>query len=276
MDKLRFGTAGIPLSAPVRSTLEGIQFVRELGLDAMELEFVHSIHVSHENAPLVKMKALESGIVLTCHGQYFINLNSDEEQKRIASRDRILNAANTAWMCGAESLTFHAAYYMKKDPLQVYAVVRKSLEDIVQTLRDNGNNMLVRPETTGKHSQFGTLDELVKLASEVDGVLPCIDFAHLHARSNGKINSYNGYSKVLETIEDTLGRRCLDDMHTHCAGIEYSEKGERRHLNLQESDFNYVALMKAFKHFNVKGVIICESPNIEEDALLMKKTYDDV
>jgi deoxyribonuclease-4 len=65
-------------------------------------------------------------------------------------------------------------------------------------------------------------------------------------------------------------------MHCHVSGINYTDKGERNHLVLKESDFNYIDLMKSFKQFNAKGIIISESPNIEDDALLMKKSYEDL
>ncbi len=62
-------------------------------------------------------------------------------------------------------------------------------------------------------------------------------------------------------------------MHIHLSGIHYSEKGERNHLPFEESDFNYIACLKAFKDFNINGCIICESPILEKDALLLKNSY---
>ncbi|MEZ5334547.1 MAG: TIM barrel protein [Methanolobus sp.] len=134
--------------------------------------------------------------------------------------------------------------------------------------------VILRPETTGKGTQFGSLEENVRLGTEINNVLPCIDFAHLHARSNGAENSYREFSATLEFIENELGREGLDDMHMHVSGIEYGEKGERNHLNLDESDLQYTELMQALKDFKVKGLLICESPHNEGDALLMKKTYE--
>ena len=76
-----------------------------------------------------------------------------------------------------------------------------------------------------------------------------------------------------QKIGKELGQVALDNFHAHIAGIEYSSKGERKHLNLEESDFNYKDLLKAFKNFGVKGVVVCESPNIEDDAKLLKDYY---
>lgn len=273
MDKLRFGTAGIPLSTKDPNTVNGIKRVRELGLDSMELEFVRSINISAERAPEVKKVAKENDIILTCHAPYYINLNSNEEAKVNASINRILQSARIAWLCGGYSVCFHAAYYMKMEPKVVYNVVKRNLMKIVETLSNEGNKIWIRPETTGKPTQFGDLDEILNLSSEIEQVMPCVDFSHFHARTNGKFNSYEEFSQILQKIENVLGKEGLNNMHIHVSGIEYGEKGEKNHLNLKDSDMNYKELMKAFKDFNVKGVVISESPNIESDALLMKDTY---
>ena len=140
-------------------------------------------------------------------------------------------------------------------------------------MKKENNNIWIRPETTGKESQFGNIDEILELSQELENVMPCIDFAHFHARTNGKYNSYKEFSEILEKVEKKLGRKGLENMHIHITGIAYSEKGEKNHLNLKESDFKYKELIKALKDFKVKGVAISESPNIEGDALLMQKIY---
>ncbi len=274
MTKLRFGTAGIPLSTPERNTLNGIAHVRALDLDAMELEFVRQVHITSAKAPAVREAAKRHNIRLTCHGQYYINLNSPEEEKITASKQRIFNAARIASLCGAKSMTFHAAYYMKCDPERVYEKVKEGVKEVINKLKDNGHSIMVRPETTGKPSQWGSVKEILRLSEEMEGVKPCIDFSHLYARRIGKLNSHAQFCEVLSSVEKSLGREGLNDMHMHISGIEYGPKGERNHLNLQQCEFNYKSLLKALKEFNCKGIVISESPNIEWDALRMKNEYE--
>src|SRR3989344_2993389 len=273
MKDLIFGTAGIPISTEDRNTLNGIERVRQLGLGAMELEFVHSVNISEELAPHVKKAMEKHSVVLTCHGQYYMNLNSKEKAKQKATVERILKAARIANMCGAWSLCFHAAFYMGMEKESVYNTVKNSLKDISKTLRDEGNKIWIRPETTGKGTQFGDLNELLRLSEDVEGVMPCVDFSHFHARTNGKYNTYEEFSSIFRDIEKRLGKQALQEMHMHLAGIAYGEKGEKHHLNLKESDLKYKELSKALRDFKVRGVLISESPNIEEDALMMKKTF---
>ena len=274
MKELLFGTAGIPLSANPRTTADGIKHVRKLGLDAFELEFVRSVNITKDKAPEIKKVAEEKNVVLTCHAPYFINLNSLEISKIKASIDRILNSARIANLCGAYSVCFHAGFYMGLDNKKVYDTIKENLKEITSTLKKEDNKIWIRPETTGKETQFGNINEILKLSEELDNVMPCIDFAHFHARTNGRYNTYKEFESILEAIEKKLGKNGLENMHIHITGIAYGPKGEKNHLNLKESDLKYEELLKALKNFKVKGVAISESPNIEEDALLMQKVYE--
>ncbi len=273
MKELLFGTAGIPLSSDPRTTPDGIKHVRSIGLGAMEMEFVHSVNITKEKAPEIKKIAQDNNVILTCHAPYFINLNSAEKAKIKASIERILNSARIANLCGGYSACFHAGFYMGQEPKKVYDEIKRNMKEIISTLKKEGNNIWIRPETTGKGTQFGNVDEILQLSVELDNVMPCVDFAHFHARTNGKYNTYGEFASILEAIEKKLGRKGLENMHMHITGIEYGPKGEKNHLTLKESDLKYEELLKALKDFKVKGVAISESPNIEEDALLMKRVY---
>jgi deoxyribonuclease-4 len=267
-----FGTAGVPVSSRGRDPASGVLRVAELGLDAMELEFVHGVRIRDDMADRVRRVAQEHGIRLTCHGPYYINLNSPEKEKRRASIKRILDTARAAHRVGAGSITFHAAFYMKEDPAKVHRAVQDALTGIVKTLDREKIKVQIRPELTGKPSQYGDLEELLALAGEIPGVYPCIDFAHFHART-GVQNSYTEFEDTLKRYARALGKPALSDLHLHVSGIEYTPKGERRHLVLKESDFKYRDLLKALKSQGAGGVLICESPNLEEDALLLKRSY---
>jgi len=271
--ELLFGTAGVPVSAESHSTEAGIQRIAELGLGCMEVEFVQGVKMSPQLAASVGELAARKNVVLTAHGPYAINLNSVEPQKVHMSKERILQTARIAALLGARSITFHAAFYMKSTPKETYAVVKKHLREVVNTLRKEGNKVTISPEVTGKPSQFGTLEELLQLSSEIEGVAPCLDFSHWHART-GKANSYPEFLAILDQIERKLGRQALDNMHIHLSGIAYGKKGEIKHLMLPDSDFQYKDLLKALKERKVKGVVISESlPYLEQDALLLQETY---
>lgn len=271
-EKLIFGTAGVPRSTKASNSVAGIARVRELGLDCMELEFVQGVRMSEKVAVNVLEAARRENIALSVHAPYYINLNSSEEEKLKASMERIYQAARIGSLCGAESIVMHAAFYQKSSREAAYQNVSKALSELAGRLRGESIDAVLRPETMGKRAQFGTLDEVLSLSEEIEGVMPCLDFSHLHARE-GKENSYPEFTSILSKVEDALGKEGLANMHMHVSGIEYDRNGEKKHLTLKESDFNYPELMKALKEFEVKGLVICESPIMEEDALLLKRTY---
>ncbi|HWQ89192.1 MAG TPA: TIM barrel protein [Desulfitobacteriaceae bacterium] len=270
---LLFGTAGVPHSAGERTSESGIRRIHELQLGAMELEFVQGVRMGEERAQLVAQVALEEGIALSCHGPYWINLNSRESSKITASKQRILHTARIARVLGARSVIFHPAFYHDDDHKLVLERVVQEISEIREVLDTEGNKVILRPETTGKGTQFGNLQEMLSLAQLIPGVLPCIDFAHLHARSNGHENSYDEFCYILEETAEALGERWNKNAHFHISGIEYGPKGEKRHLVLRESDLEYTALLKALQTFAVEGLVICESPNLEEDALLLQDIF---
>ncbi len=273
MKSLLFGTPGIPMSTMPRDTLNGVKQVRALGLDAMEFEFVQNVHVNEKLAPEIKKVAEELGVVLTCHGQYYVNLAAIETEKLHASVNRMLSAARRVNECGGWSVTWHMGYYLGRPKDKVHEIVTHGVKDVVKKLQDENIKIWIRPETTGKETQWGDLQETIKLSQEVEQVLPCVDFGHLHARYNGKNNTLEEFRDILSQIEKGLGREALDNMHIQCCGINYGPKGEKNHLNFKESDFNWKDMLKAWKEFKIKGVVITESPNIEQDALMLQREW---
>lgn len=268
---LLFGTAGIPNSSK-KDTFSGIMRIRELNLDAMELEFVHGVKISHINAQKINTFSNKYSVKLSAHAPYYINLNSLDKEKIEASIHRIIKTIEISHICGARNVVIHPGYYHNLDKLESYNNIKKALTKILPYLEQS--NVILRIETMGKLSQFGSLEEVLNLCQDLGPkVMPCIDFAHLHARTIGKINTYQEFYKVIEDIKHKLGPQSIKDLHIHISGIKYSEKGELHHLNLKESDFNYIDLIKALKDLEVSGMIICESPNLEEDSLILKNLY---
>ena len=271
LDKLNFLTAGMPLATGKGSYPEAFGILKDLNLDGMEMEFVHGVRITDKSKDFIKSNS--ENLVITAHGPFYINLNSKEEEKIDASVGRIIDTARVAEDVGAYSITYHAAFYMGKDKETVYNQVKSQTQRIIDILEKEKINVWIRPETTGKPTQWGDFEEIIRLSKEFEQVLPCIDFSHIHARTGGQYNTYDEIAYVLERIGKELGVQALENFHGHLAGIEYTDKGERQHLILEESDMNYQAVLKALKDFNVKGALVCESPNIEDDAQILKEYY---
>jgi len=271
--RLLFGTAGVPLSTPAASTLAAIDHVQKLGLDCLEVEFVKGVRMGNDTAREIGRQAEASGIRLSVHAPYYINLNSPELGKRLASQERLISSARLARLLGAKSVVIHPGYYGQDTPEKAYQNIKSGFENVLSILRSEKNPVTLRPETMGRQSQFGSLDETLMLCRELEGLLPCLDFSHIHARDRGE-NSYRYFQKIMRKVEKKLGRRAMEDLHVHVAGILYGEKGEIRHLDLRRSDFNFDSWVQVLNDVGGAGLVVCESPNLEKDALMLKRLYE--
>jgi len=269
---LFFGTAGVPDSTPQTSTLAALVHLKSLGLDGLEMEFVRGVKIGSETAEKVRRRADELGLLLSAHAPYYVNFNSREIGTRLQSREHLFRSARMAALCGCRSVVFHAGYYGSSTPEETFDILRTSLREILSVLKSERNPVTLRVETMGKRSQFGSLEEVVALCRDVEGLAPCLDFSHLHARE-GKANGYVDFHRILRKIEKRLGRAALRDIHVHLSGIAYNEKGEIKHLNLADSDFRYGEWIAAVTDMNVEGLVICESPAREHDAAILKRLY---
>lgn len=271
----QFGTVGSPLATPKKpgGSVGAIEFSKSLGLDTLELGWVQSVRVTEVTCAAIKQKAKEQKVSLSVHAPYFINLNaSDEEWPK--SRKRLMDAAICGNLAGATDIIFHPGSYFGNDPAEVLKVAIPRLQGCVDELRKAGNPVTLRPETMGKSAMLGSLEDTLEMSKAIEGVQPCIDFAHLHARvGDGTVNTYEEWSAVLKLYQKALGKKALKRLHIHLSGIEYGPKGEKNHLALAESDFKVEDLFRALREFKCAGRILCESPIMEEDALNLKKAW---
>ncbi len=274
-EPIRFGTVGSPTTTPPPGgTPRAIQHSRALGLDHLEIAWVQSVRVSDESCAEIKTAAAQFNLTLSVHAPYYINLNSQTAELMRKSDERLLAAARKGYLAGARDIVFHPGSYHNQKPEHVYGRAKEKLLELTGILREEGVKVTLRPETMGKGAMFGTLEETVELSREVPGILPAIDFAHLHART-GKLNSYKEFQKMLKTVEKGLGRHGLETLHIHLSGIEYGPKGERQHIPLNEADMDYRALLQALIDAEAHGSIAVEAPEPFHvaDALTIQATY---
>jgi deoxyribonuclease-4 len=274
-EHMRFGLVGAPKKI-TGGTIAAIEYVHQVGLDHLEIAWVRSVRVSDEACAQIKAAALAYGVSLSIHAPYFINLNSQTAELMAASDERLLTAARKGYLAGAHDIVFHPGSYHGQPPEQVYERAKEKLLELTGILREEGVDVLLRPETMGKGALFGSLDEVVQLSRDVPGVAPCIDWAHLHARAgNGSFNSYEEFAAALEMVRSILGEVGLRNLHCHMSGIAYSAKGEREHLPLNEADLRYRDLLQAWLDYGAAGTCAVEAPEPfhTADALTLQATY---
>jgi deoxyribonuclease-4 len=271
----QFGTVGAPIGTPKKpgGSVGAIEFSKSIGLNTFELGWVQSVRVTEATCAAIKQAGIDQGVSLSVHASYFFNLNALEEEWP-KSRKRLMDAAHYGNLAGATDIIFHPGSYFGNPPAEVLKVAIPRLIGFMDELRKAKNPVTLRPETMGKSAMLGSFEDTLEMSKAVDGVEPCIDFAHLHARpGDGTMNTYDEWAGLLKMHEKALGKKSLKRLHIHLSGIEYGPKGEKNHLALGESDLKINFLFQALKDFGCAGRILCESPIMEEDALNMKKAW---
>jgi deoxyribonuclease-4 len=252
--------------------VHGIRRARELGLDHLEMAWVNGVRMSDASADAIAAAARAHDVTLTAHAPYFVNLcGADDVVAR--SRARLEEAGRLGVRCGAQSFCFHAGFYGTQSHAVANRRVVRELRRVTAALRRRRQVIDIRPELTGKATQVGSLEEVLDWSEGVPGVLPCVDFSHRYARDLGAHNRYEDFASTLETIAGRLGRRALERLHVHISGIQYGPRGERRHEPLRETAFRWRELLRALKDLRVGGWVVSESPCMEDDALLLQRTF---
>ncbi len=253
-----------PAGSPAKSTLEGIRETKKLGLQAMEVEFVRGVHMGIDLAKECGAESKKLGIELSVHAPYYINLASEEKKKQEESKQRILDSCERGHCLGAREIVFHPAYFGKGDKEKVFQTTKNHILDMIETIRKRGWDVSLSPETTGKHSALGSLDETIRLSKET-GCSFNLDFAHLYARNYGKIN----YREILDKVH-TLGSKHIQ---CHFSNISYTSKGERNHEVLNHHP-PFEPLAKEILERKLNVTIISESPVTWRDSLKMKSIFE--
>ena len=274
----RFGTVGSPVATPPRpgGTVGGIEYTASIGLDALELAWVNRVRVGETTCAAIKQTGEEYGVALSVHASYYINLNGDEE-KWPRLRKYLMDAAHFGNLAGATDIIFHPGSLFGRPSQEVLDVTIPRLRGCVDELGAAGNPVTLRPEVSGKAALLGSLPEVVAMAKEIPGVVPCIDFAHLHARlGDGAMNTYDEWISALDFYRQSLGENAMHHLHIHLSGINYGPKGEKNHLILEEADLNFKELMRALHDAGAKGRLLSESPVLEVDALKFRELWIEV
>ncbi len=266
---MRFGPAGYPKVSSKSDPEASLKYTRDLGLDALEVEFVRGARITEERARAIGKCAKDLDIRLSCHAPYFISFNSDNPETVDKSVDWVIDTVKAAHWLGAYIIVIHAAAY-GSHPETATANVIKGLQRCRDRMDDlDIHDVTLGVETMGKKGQFGTLKEIAEVMDSVDGVHPVLDVAHVHARGVGCLKTYQDMSDLVEEFFPLTGKTA----HFHISCIKYGEKGEISHLPLSEKDPDMQMLADVLQDSDKDCNFICESPLIEQDAVVFRDMF---
>jgi deoxyribonuclease-4 len=276
-DRPRFGPAGVP--PPFRiigaklSDVPGL--LREEGLDALEYEAVRwgqKPQIKQQDAENLGREAEKNDVLLSLHGSYFINLSGKKEVVE-ASKRRLIACATAAQWMGAYVVVFHPGFYGRVEKSYAFRNCIAAIRDVIEKMNSLGiQKVKLGPETMGRLFQLGTLDEILTICETVEQTQLVIDWSHLHARGQGRFKKVDDFRSVVEEAEKRLGTEAARNMHCHFSKIEYTDKGERRHHILEEVRYgpDFQMLAEVIAEFNLRPVIICETPLLDVDAMKIR------
>jgi deoxyribonuclease-4 len=274
LPKVIFGPAGKPIDFKGKA-FESSAYLKERGLHAFEYQSTYGVKIGEVSARILKEQSMKEGILVSMHGPYYINLASKEEEKIDKSIERLVQSAKAGEWMGAYRIVFHPGFYSNRKPADVLKIAKSTIKRLLGRCEEEGiNDFTFSPETTGKRSQLGNLDEIIDICQSFDHFEPTIDFAHIHARGRGILNKKEDYNCIFSKLEDNLD---INRLHCHFTTIEYTDKGERKHHDIsEESEYGpYIRdLLENLIENDWNATIICETPLIDKDALKMKELYE--
>ena len=276
-DRPRFGPAGVPpLFRVIGAKLSDVPgLLREEGLDAFEYEAVRwgqKPQIRQQDAEKLGLEAEKHDVLLSLHGSYFINFCGKKEIVE-ASKRRLIACATAAQWMGAYVVVFHPGFYGRVEKSYAFKNCIAAIRDVIEKMNGLGiQKVKLGPETMGRIFQLGSLGEILTICEEVEQTQLVIDWSHLHARDHGRFRKVDDFRAVVEEAEKRLGTEAVKNMHCHFSKIEYTDKGEKRHHILDEDRYgpDFQKLAEVIAEFNLRPVIICETPILDIDAMKMR------
>lgn len=282
-EKIKFGPSGNSL-AFVNSGMSGTEnsaiWVKNMGLDCFEYSFGRGVNMGDEKALSIGNAFKNAGVEISVHAPYYVNFANPDEENAKKSYDYVIQSAKKVKLMGGKRVVFHSACQGKAEREQAVALTEKRLRVLCDIIyKENLNDLFFCPETMGKLGQIGTVEEITRFCKIDDVFVPALDFGHINARENGSLKTEEDYLNILSYMTDNLGYEKMSVFHSHFSKIEYSKKGEVRHLTFADTVYGpeFYPLALALKKLKLHPYIVSESAGTQDvDALEMKKIYNSI
>ena len=277
---IRFGPAGNSESfyaQGYKSSWQAPGWLRAMGLNAFEYSFGRGVGLSEEMAEKIAVYARDNDVAVSAHAPYFINLANPDPEKREASFHYITDSARLVTCLGGDRVVVHVGAVMTLERQEALCNCEQGIREAYRRLDDLGLGQVhLCPETMGRPSQIGNLQETLRFCQMDERLVPCVDFAHLHALGQGALREMEDFSAVLDAVESALGLARAQEMHVHFSTIEYTAAGEKRHRTFAEEKYGprFEHLAPLLKARGYAPRIICECKGtMAEDARAMMEIY---
>lgn len=280
---IRFGPSGNSESFYAQGlshTEQAAKFVHDMGLDCFEYSFGRGVRMSEAKAISIGEAFTAQQVEISVHAPYYINFANPADESAQKSYNYVIESGRMLKLMGGKRCVFHSATQGKMERQEAVSLTRERLKVLRDYIYLNDlQDLYFCPETMGKIAQIGTLEEIVSFC-QIDPIyLPAVDFGHLNAREQGSLKTVSDYKERLSYMISELGYERVKNFHVHFSKIQYSAKGEVRHLTFEDTLYGpeFEPLAVALKELDLEPYIVSESAGTQaEDALAMKKIYQSV
>lgn len=279
---VRFGPSGnseIFYNAGFKQSIDAPKFCASVGLSAYEYSFGKGFTMSQDTAKLLGKRAKENDILLSFHAPYYVNFANESDEMAKKSFEYVRKGMEYIKIAGGRDLVVHLASCGKLDRNTALKLTEKRIDECLKIIYDQNLDTCgkICPETMGKYMQIGTYEEIVNFCTKDKILVPTFDFGHINCILQGGLKSEDDYKRIFDYSFNKLGEDKTKNCHIHFSKIEYSSKGEIKHLNLDDAVYgpNFEPLAKVIDEYKLTPTIISESKQrMMEDAIKLKEIYD--
>lgn len=279
-EKIRFGPAGnsqIFYDSGYKHSVDAPSFCAKHGLEAYEYSFGRGFTMSLETAKLLGQRAKENQVLISLHAPYYVNLANESDEMAKKSFEYIRKGMEYLDVMDGRDYVVHLASCGKLSRPQALALTSKRLDEVLQIIYDNKlNSRKLCPETMGKYMQIGTYQEIIDLCTKDQILVPTFDFGHINCIMQGGLKTKDDYRRIFDYSIEKLGHQKTKNCHIHFSKIEYTNKGEVKHLTLDDTQYGpeFQPLACVIKEYGLTPTIISESKEkMMEDAITLSQIY---
>ncbi len=287
---VKLGPAGVPLSCKGRTIVEGMDDIISLGLETMEVQTVRLVSPQHfEQYWQAGVLANKTGFEMNLHGPYYSELLGDRLQRN-RSLAKVEAALQTAKTINARHITLHVGHYAETGRGQeANGQVASVFKGIVQRIHDiwnddedmypvfpwlkEGTPSLIGVETSGRQELWGSLEEVLEVVNHVEGTIPVLNLAHIHARGHGRLRTSEDYGELFDQVRETIGTK---EFYCHFSGVEHRMGNAMHYTQIKKSDLNFEPLAEFIIEEGswLDMTLISDSPLLEHDAMYMLQNIE--
>ncbi len=280
---IRFGPSGnsqIFYDDGGKTSFEAPKWCKEHGLLAYEYSFGRMFNMSHDKAKFLGDEAEKNEVLVSVHAPYYINLANPSDDVFEKNINYLTTSLSYLQDFKGTQCVFHPGSCGKEPRNVAFNRLLSRMDKLLESIYSAGyGHLFICPETMGKSQQLGSVEEIVEMCKFDKCLIPTLDFGHINAVTGGTLKTVDDYRKILDLVYNELGEFKAKNLHIHFSKIEYTSKGEVKHLTLDDTIYGpeFEPLAVVLKEMGLEPTIISESKGtMMEDAIKLKNIYESI